>query len=78
MQYVQAVQIFNKTSSFKIVLPTAFTLARTQGYTEEVLRRVKDAERYETLSRQGYVDEHLSKELGLFVLKMNQLAKGVI
>lgn len=77
MEYIKAITKFNNVSSFKICVPSVFVLDRLKLYTSQVYDLTKDAVRYESLLKEGHVDDRLSTEIGLFVLHLNQLTKGV-
>lgn len=71
--YLSAVTTFNRVGSFRIVYPSSYILPRLEQHTTAVWEYVEKVERYERCR-----DEDLAKEIGLFVLHLNQLTKGVI
>ena len=75
--YMNAIKTFNNKGSFIISEPTHHIICKLIPYTNEVIEKTVDLERYENLRKKGYSDDHLATEIGLFVLHINQITKGV-
>ena len=75
--YFNAILEFNKKGSFTICTPSEFVINKLIPYTNEVVEKTSDLERYEQVRKKGFSDDHLATEIGLFVLHLNQITKGI-
>lgn len=77
-EYTEAVRKFNAYDSFVIHLPVSWTkFGELVEYTEAIKEHTKLLNRYMNIRKQGYSDDHLATEIGLFVLHLNQTTLGV-
>jgi hypothetical protein len=77
-EYTESVRKFNAYDSFVIHLPVTWNKFRELvEYTEAVKEHTELLKRYLMIRNQGYSDDHLATEIGLFVLHLNQTTLGV-
>lgn len=77
-RFVSLVEEFNKLSNFCIIAPsTPETLVRVAPFADKVSEVIKSLERYHSIRKRGYSDDHLATEIGLFVLHINQVINNV-
>ena len=75
-EYLNAILAFNKKGSFTIYTPSEFVIDKLIPYTNQIVEKTHDLERYEQVREKGFSDDHLATEIGLFVLHLNQITKG--
>ena len=76
-EYLNAILTFNNKGSFTICEPSEYIIKKLIPYTNEVIEKTADLERYEQVRKKGFSDDHLATEIGLFVLHINQITKGI-
>ena len=77
-EYTEAVRKFNAHESFMIHLPVSWNrFQELVEYTVAVKEHTALLKRYIKIRNQGYSDDHLATEIGLFVLHLNQTTLGV-
>lgn len=76
--YLDAIREFNKLSGFQLVIPeNEDIVTRLEPYVEKVRERIVDVQKYESIRKRGFSDDHLATEIGLFVMHLNQISRGV-
>lgn len=75
--YLKAVETFNSKGTFTICFPGDAVIDKVVPYTDEIYEKVNDLERYENIRKQGFSDDHLATEIGLFVLHLNQVTLNI-
>lgn len=73
IKYIHAVKKFNAFNGFEINLSDNTEIyPHLIQYTDEVVEHTKMLERYHAIREQGFSDDHLATEIGLFVLHLNK------
>lgn len=75
--YLKAVETFNSKGTFTICFPGDAVIDKVVPYTDEIYEKLNDLERYENIRKQGFSDDHLATEIGLFVLHLNQVTLNI-
>ena len=75
--YLKVVETFNSKGTFTICFPGDAVIDKVVPYTDEIYEKLSDLERYENVRKQGFSDDHLATEIGLFVLHLNQVTLNV-